>query len=112
MHVISEKKLRAFWTLHPDSGGPLRTWIRVAEKAEWRTFADVRAVFPHADLVGDRTIFNIGGNKYRLIAVVHFNRGKVYVRHILTHADYDRGQWKEPPSPRGLPKKKPKDKPG
>jgi mRNA interferase HigB len=52
-------------------------------------------VFPHADQVGKLTVFNIGGNKYRLIAAILFNRGKVYVRHLLTHAEYDQGKWKE-----------------
>jgi mRNA interferase HigB len=55
---------------------------------------EVRKEFPHADLYGKFVIFNIGGNKYRLIAVIHYNRRKVYVRHVLTHADYSLGKWK------------------
>ena len=54
-----------------------------------------RGGYPHADQVGKFTVFNIGGNKYRLIAVIHYNRGKVFVRHVLTHAEYDEGNWKE-----------------
>ena len=95
MHVISGKKLRAFWELHPDAKSPLVAWLREAEHAEWESFADVRDRFPNADQVGKFTVFNIGGNKYRLIAVIHFNRGKVYVRHVLTHADYDKEGWKD-----------------
>ncbi|MGE4093428.1 MAG: type II toxin-antitoxin system HigB family toxin [Candidatus Binatia bacterium] len=57
-------------------------------------FDELRATFPSADAVGDLIVFNVGGNKYRLIASIHFNRGKVYVRHILTHSAYDRGVWK------------------
>jgi mRNA interferase HigB len=57
--------------------------------------AEVRRVIPSADRVGRYTVFNIGGNKARLIAAIHYNRGKVYIRHILTHAEYDRGAWKE-----------------
>jgi mRNA interferase HigB len=95
MHVISRKRLREFWKLHPRAEGPLRAWHRVARHEEWESFADVRAFFPHADQVGKLTVFNIGGNKYRLIAAIHFNRGKVFVRHVLTHAQYDRGEWKE-----------------
>ena len=94
MHVISEKKLRVFWSDHPDAEGPLRAWYREAETNTWEKFADVRERYPHADQVGKFTVFNIGGNKYRLIAVIHHNRGKVYVRNVLTHADYDRGDWK------------------
>lgn len=95
MHVISEKALREFWANHPDAEIPLQAWHRVAEHAEWEKFADVRAVYPSADQVGKFTVFNIGGNKYRLIAAIHFNRGKLYVRHVLTHEEYDRGDWKE-----------------
>jgi mRNA interferase HigB len=95
MHVISEKKLREFWADHEDAETPLRAWHREAEHADWEKFADVRERFPSADQIGKFTVFNIGGNKYRLIAVIHFNRGKVYVRHVLTHAEYDKGNWKD-----------------
>jgi mRNA interferase HigB len=94
MHVLSEKKLREFWALHPDAEIPLRSWHRVAEQSEWEKFADVREIYPSADQVGKFTVFNVGGNKFRLIVVIHFNRGKLYVRHVLTHEDYDRGAWK------------------
>jgi len=94
MHVISLKKLREFWRTHPDAETPLRGWHRVAEHAAWRRFSDVRATYAKADQVGRCTVFNIGGGKYRLIAVIHFNRGRVYVRSVLTHAEYDRGAWK------------------
>ena len=66
----------------------------MAEQSTWETFADVRAHAPSADRVGKFTVFNIGGNKYRLIVDIHFNREKVYVRHVLTHAEYDAGDWK------------------
>ncbi|HEV3263201.1 MAG TPA: type II toxin-antitoxin system HigB family toxin [Gemmataceae bacterium] len=95
MHVIAKKRLREFWALHPDAEAPLRAWHQAARQEEWRNFADVRERFPHADRVGKLTVFNVGGNKYRLIAAIHYNRGKVYVRHVLTHAEYDRGDWKE-----------------
>jgi len=55
---------------------------------------ELRVTFPTADRVGDLVVFNIGGNKYRLIASIHFNRSKVYIRHVLTHQEYDRGGWK------------------
>ncbi len=95
MHMISRKKLRQFWELHPDAENPLRSWFKSTKAAYWQSFADVRAVYAKADQVGNLTVFNIGGNKYRLIAAIHYNRAKVYVRHVLTHAEYDRGQWKE-----------------
>lgn len=95
MRVISRKKLRQFWQAHSDAERPLRAWLLVARAARWQRLGDVRRVFPHADRVGRCTIFNVGGNKYRLIAAIHYNRGVVYVRHVLTHAEYDRGQWKD-----------------
>jgi mRNA interferase HigB len=95
MHVISKKKLRKFWAIHPDAEGPLRAWFQAARQEHWVDFAAVRARFPKADRVGKVTVFNIAGNKYRLIAAIHHNRDKVYVRHLLTHAEYDRGDWKE-----------------
>lgn len=94
MHVISRKKLKKIWTLDPELEMPLRAWIKVAEKARWRRFIDVRAALKHADQVDKFTVFNILGNRYRLICIIHFNRGKVFVRHLLSHAEYDRGQWK------------------
>ena len=95
MHVISQKTLRAFWTKHPQAKNPLQAWFTRTKKAEWDSFEDVKADFGSADQVGRLTVFDIGGNKYRLIAHIHFNRGKVYVRQVLTHADYDKGDWKK-----------------
>jgi mRNA interferase HigB len=95
MHVISKKKLRAFWEQNPKAKTPLEAWYQVAKSAEWANFAEVRQIFGAADVVGRFVVFDIGGNKYRLIAAIHFNRGKVYVRHVLTHAEYDEGKWKD-----------------
>lgn len=95
MHVISQKTLRAFWTKHPQAKNPLQAWFTRTKKAEWDSSEDVKADFGSADQVGRLTVFDIGGNKYRLIAHIHFNRGKVYVRNVLTHADYDKGDWKK-----------------
>lgn len=94
MHVLSRKRLRQFWQQHRDAEGPLRAWFKFASKARWRNFADVRADLPRADGVGRLVVFDIGGNKYRLIAAIDLERGKVYVRDVLTHKEYDRGQWK------------------
>ena len=94
MHVISKKKLRAFWQQHADAESPLRTWLQTAKQGDWTSFDDVRKVFASADQVGEFVVFNIGGNKYRLIAAIHYNRRRVYVRHVLKHAEYDLGKWK------------------
>jgi mRNA interferase HigB len=93
MHIISRKALREFWERQPESRGPLLRWHKVVKRSEFGSFAELRATFPSADLVGDFVVFNIGGNRYRLIASVHFNRGKVYIRHVLTHREYERGGW-------------------
>ena len=94
MHVISRKKLKQFAERYPAAESPLNAWNKTVRQATWRNFADVRAVFPSADQVGKFTVFDIGGNKFRFMAVIHFNRGKVFVRQVLTHQEYDRGQWK------------------
>ncbi len=94
MHVISKKALRSFWESYPDAEKHLRRWFKTVTAANWQAFADVRAVYATADQVNRFTVFNIGVNKYRLIAVIHYNRGKVFVRHVLTHKEYDLGKWK------------------
>lgn len=94
MHVISRKALRQFWGKYPDSETTLIRWVKIMNLASFQTFDELRSLFPSADLVGDLIVFNIGGNKYRLITSIHFNRQKVYIRYILTHLEYDKGQWK------------------
>lgn len=94
MHIISRKALRVFAQRHPDSQNALDAWFRIVKTNQFTNFVDLRRVFAHADLVGDVIVFNIGGNKYRLIASIHFNRQKVYIRHVLTHEEYSQGAWK------------------
>jgi mRNA interferase HigB len=94
MHIVSEKKLRGFWMEQPVAKEPLQAWHRVAKHATWDSFADVRQIYPRADQVGRCIVFDIGGNKFRLVVVIHFNRGKVYIRHVMTHGQYNKGTWK------------------
>ncbi len=90
MHVIALKALREFWEQHPDAEQPLRAWYDEVRRARWQSSQDIRARYAHASFVGiDRVIFNIGGNKYRLIVVVRYRTGTVFVRFVGTHADYD-----------------------
>ena len=95
MHVISRKALRQFWEKHPNSKSALARWFRIMDKTDYDGFNELRETFPSADKVGDLIVFNIGGNEYRLIASMHFNRGKVYIRHVFTHHEYDKGAWKK-----------------
>lgn len=94
MHIISRKKLRNFWSQYPRARRPLDAWYRTTRHAVWDSFDDVKALFRHADRYKRFVIFDIGGNKFRVIAAIHYNRRKVYIRHILTHAEYTRGDWK------------------
>ena len=95
MHIISRKALREFARRHPDSKNALDSWFHLLRTNQFESFTTLREVFPSADKVGPLVVFNIGGNKYRLIASIHFNRQKVFVRHILTHREYDKGAWKK-----------------
>ena len=94
VHIISRKALRNFWKEYPDSQTALLRWFKIMNTTNFQNFDELRATFPSADSVDDLIVFNIGGNKYRLIASVHFNRRKVYIRHVLTHSAYDRGRWR------------------
>jgi mRNA interferase HigB len=94
MHGIAKLALVEFWVKHPDAENPLQAWYRTMESNVFTDFNDLRATFASADYVDGLTVFNIGGNKYRLIAAIHYNRHKVYIRAVLTHEEYDRDGWK------------------
>lgn len=94
MHVISRKALRQFWERHPDSESALSRWFKIMQHSDFGSLDELRATFPSADQVGGFVVFDISGNKYRLVTSIHFNRGKVYIRYVLTHPEYVRGTWK------------------
>ena len=94
MHIISRRALKDFWDDHPDSEGPLKAWFKIVGATKYETFSKLKETFRSAEKVGDKVVFNIGGNKYRLITVIHFKYGKVYIRHVLTHREYDKEEWK------------------
>jgi len=94
MHVIAKPTLVEFWEKRPDAENPLQAWFRTMESEVFTDFNDLRATFANADYVDGLTVFNIGGNKYRLIAAIHYNRHKVFIRAVLTHVEYDLGDWK------------------
>ena len=94
MHVISRKRLKEAAERHAGLEGPLDAWFRIAKKAAWKNLGGVRKTFSSADAVGKWTVFNIKGNQYRLITEINYGSGRIYIRHVLTHAEYDRGGWK------------------
>jgi len=99
MHVIARPALLEFSRMYPDAKAWLDAWWKVARKSHWTRFADLRAVYAAADLVGNCVVFNVRGNKYRLIVKIAYATktlgGIVLIRQVLTHADYDLGKWKE-----------------
>jgi len=95
MHIITRKTLQQFWEAHATAEAPLRNWFTRVSQAQWNNFAEVRRDYPSADLVGRLTVFNVGGNNYRLIVRIEYRLKRVYVRHVLTHAEYDNEQWKD-----------------
>ena len=115
MRVISKARLKQFWESpgHEDAEGPLRTWYtHVSSKTvAWQSWADVKADFSSASIVGSCVVFNIGGNKYRLIVRILYASQKVFVLKVMTHEEYDEEKWKEqcgcfspPPKSTGRPK--------
>ena len=91
MRIIARRTLRHFWERHPDSEQPLRAWFAEAQAADWRNSQAIKRRYRHASFVADnRVIFNIGGNKYRLITHVNYDFRIVYIKFIGTHAEYDR----------------------
>jgi mRNA interferase HigB len=95
VNVISRKALKAFAERHRDAAEPLDNWYKRARKAHWQSLAEVKADYSHADLVGRCTVFNIGGNKYRLATKISYIGQAIYIKHALTHKEYDKGEWKD-----------------
>lgn len=95
MHIISRKKLLEFAFKHSNSRIALDAWYRKVKSASYKTLIDLKVTFPSADLVGKYTVFNVGGNKYRLITVIIYEKQRIYIREVLTHAEYDKNMWKD-----------------
>jgi len=95
MRIIKRGALVQFWEKHPDAKASLESWYAVVRRADWKTPAEMKQVYRNADLLGRRTIFNVSGNKYRLIARVNYRTQCIFVLYLLTHAEYDQGAWKQ-----------------
>jgi len=95
MHIITKKALKEFYIKYPDSRNALLRWYKILCSSSYNDFAELKTTFSNSvDIVGNKIVFNISGNKYRLIASIHFNRHKIFVRNILTHKEYDKSDWK------------------
>ena len=91
MHVIALRSIRLFWEKYPDAESSLRAWHLLVTETRWANVAEIQAQFPNVSVLNDRrVVFNIGGNKYRLVVKVKYSSKKVFVRFIGTHAEYDR----------------------
>ncbi len=94
MHIITRKRLNDFAEKHPETKSALAHWYELAKQNDFTSFSDLRLTFPSADQVGKLTVFNVAGNKVRLVAAIHYNRRKIYIRAVLTHPEYDENRWR------------------
>ena len=97
MRVISRKVLRNYCQTHADSCDALYNWYRVANKARWKNLTEVQATYKTAEAVGHFTVFNIKGNRYRLIVDIIYPKQRIYIKYIPTHAEYSKDKWKNDP---------------
>ncbi len=97
MHIISYRLLREFKVKHADCSDAIDNWYKVANKADWSNLIEVQSVFSKAEAVSNFTIFNIKGNKYRLIVSIDYEKQVIYIKYIFTHAEYDKEEWKNDP---------------
>jgi len=97
MRVITRTRLSEFWLRHPDAERPLRAWYGITRHASWSHFGEVKQDFPSADQVGRLVVFNVAGNKFRLIAYVDYTHHMVFIRNVLTHPNYSKERWKDDP---------------
>ncbi|QSV55242.1 MAG: type II toxin-antitoxin system HigB family toxin [Dolichospermum sp. UKL201] len=95
MKVIGIESLTEFSKIHPDSETSLNVWLQTAQKEEWKHIIDVREVYPHADFVQGYTVFNIGGNKFRLITKITYKVKTIKIEDVLTHSEYNEDKWKK-----------------
>lgn len=94
MHIITKRRIEEAKALYPESTSALAGWYKIVKNNKFKSFADLKTSFNSVDKVGNLYVFDIGGNKLRLVASIHFNRQKLYIRHILTHKEYDKGNWR------------------
>ena len=89
MHVISKKALRAFWERQGRARDPLVQWHKVVSRTDFASFPDLKGTFRSVDYVPPFTVFDVGGNNWRIVTAIHYNARRVYIRHVFDHAEYD-----------------------
>jgi len=94
VRILAKSRLLELAQAHGDCVDQVTDWYKIASKEDWRTLIEVRESFRHADSVDGYTVFNIKGNDYRLIVEMHYDKGIICIKHLLTHAEYDKGEWK------------------
>jgi mRNA interferase HigB len=95
MRVISRKPLGDFWERHPESASVLDEWFKKCSQCQAASFPELRRTFASVDYVDGFTLFDVGGNRYRISAVIHYDKQRIYVRQVMTHAEYDRNDWRK-----------------
>jgi len=95
MRVVSRKAIRDAVARHGEWGASLNAWYKIAKNADWKNFAEVRNSWRNSDVVGSFVVFDISNNRCRLIAVIKHRWRMVYIRRILTHAEYDQKDWRK-----------------
>jgi mRNA interferase HigB len=94
MRIISRKALRTFWVKHPESEEVLDDWFRKTKRVNAKSLVELRHTFPSADLVGDCVVFNVGGNNYRVVVHLDYDLQIIWIRAVLSHAEYSKEKWK------------------
>jgi mRNA interferase HigB len=95
MRVISKQPIREFWQRHPESKSAMEEWFRNASRLTAESFPELRRTFGSADYVDGYTLFDVGGNKYRIATVIHYDKQRIYVRQVMIHAEYDKNHWRK-----------------
>lgn len=94
MHIITKTPINEFVKKYPETQSALEKWYKIVETSNFLNFGELKKTFPSVDKYDKFTIFNVGGNKVRLVVAIHYNTGKIYIRHVLTHSEYDTDKWK------------------
>ncbi len=97
MHLMSIRQLRDDATRYPDAQQPIEDWYNIVRRTDWANLEEVKGTYRDAEAVGNFTVFNIKGNKYRLIVDIDYESSTIYYKYFLTHADYDKDRWKNDP---------------